>query len=68
MAMNNLHLANSFPNSFGQMNQNILHDITKTHSSRLDDQHIDSKIQTNVSFFTFFIMIFTDIFYGFYYF
>lgn len=56
MAMNNIHLANSFPSSFGQINQNILHDITKTHSSRLDDQHIDSKIQTNVSYFLFTII------------
>lgn len=47
MAMNDLDLTNSFPNTFSQIDQTVLQDITKADSDRLNDG-LDAKIQANV--------------------
>lgn len=39
MTMNDLDLANSFPNTFSQMDHTMLQEITKSSPSRIDDQH-----------------------------
>lgn len=49
MSMSDLDLTNSFPSTFNQIDQNVLHNLTKTNSNRLNDQHeMDTKIQANV--------------------
>lgn len=56
LAMNDLDLANSFPNSFGQMDHTMLQEITKTSPSRLEDQHdLDAENQVFYSYINLFI-------------
>lgn len=47
MAMNDLDLTNSFPNTFSQIDQSVLQDMAKTDTDRMNDD-LDAKIQANV--------------------
>lgn len=47
MAMNDLDLSNSFPNTFNQIDQTVLQDMAKHNSDRMNDD-LDAKIQANV--------------------
>lgn len=47
MAMNDLDLTNSFSNTFNQIDETVLQDMTKTNSDRMNDD-LDAKIQANV--------------------
>lgn len=49
MAMNDLDLSNTFPNTFSTIDQTVLQTITKTNAN-MNDQH-DRKLHANVRIF-----------------
>lgn len=52
MAMNDLDLSNTFPNTFSTIDQTVLQTITKTNANRMNDQHdLDRKLHANVRIF-----------------
>lgn len=51
MTMNELDLANSFPNTFSQMDHTMLQEITKTSPNHMDGQHdLDTENQVGVKY------------------
>lgn len=48
MTMNDLDLANSFPNTFSQMDHTMLQEITKTSPSPMDEHDLDAENQVSV--------------------
>lgn len=59
MTMNDLDLSNSFPNTFSQIDQTVLQDITKSSASRIDHHDLDTKIEGNVRFIIYLFLIIT---------
>lgn len=49
MTMNDLDLANSFPNTFSHMDHRVLQEMTKTSPNHMDDQQNDLDAENQVS-------------------